>query len=102
MKAAFVVFDRMTSLDFIDIYDSVARLKSIKIIDEFERHFCATTPRVVDDGDIVAAGGDPSAIDAVLHIVQNSRVHRSVSELRPRWGTRTSTVPSVYPNPTLK
>lgn len=49
MKAAFVVFDRMTSLDFIGFYDPVTRLKSMNILDDFEWRVCATTPHVVDD-----------------------------------------------------
>lgn len=49
MKAAFVVFDRMTSLDFIGFYDPVTRLKSMKIIDDFEWRICSTTPCAVDD-----------------------------------------------------
>jgi transcriptional regulator GlxA family with amidase domain len=49
MKAAFVVFDRMTYLDFIGFYDPVTRLKSMKIIDDFEWRICSTTQHVVDD-----------------------------------------------------
>lgn len=49
MKAAFVVFDRMTSLDFIGFYDPVTRLKSMKILDDFEWRICSRTQRVVDD-----------------------------------------------------
>jgi transcriptional regulator GlxA family with amidase domain len=49
MKAAFVVFDRMTSLDFIGFYDPVTRLKSMKIMDDFEWCVCATAEHVVDD-----------------------------------------------------
>ena len=49
MKAAFVVFDRMTSLDFIGFYDPVTRLKSMNIIDDFEWRICSNTRRVVDD-----------------------------------------------------
>ena len=49
MKAAFVVFDRMTSLDFIGFYDPVTRLKSMKILDDFEWRICATAGHVVDD-----------------------------------------------------
>lgn len=49
MKAAFAVFDRMTSLDFIGFYDPVTRLKSMKIMDDFEWRICATTQSVVDD-----------------------------------------------------
>jgi cyclohexyl-isocyanide hydratase len=39
MKAAFVLFDRMTSLDFIGFYDSVTRLKSMKIMEDFGWRF---------------------------------------------------------------
>lgn len=49
MKAAFVVFDRMTSLDFIGFYDPVTRLKSMSIIPDFEWRICATARRIVDD-----------------------------------------------------
>ncbi len=49
MKAAFVVFDRMTSLDFIGFYDPVTRLKSMKIMEDFEWRICSTIQRVVDD-----------------------------------------------------
>jgi len=49
MKVAFVVFDRMTSLDFIGFYDPITRLKSMNIIDDFEWRICATTQYVTDD-----------------------------------------------------
>lgn len=49
MKAAFVVFDRMTSLDFIGFYDPVTRLKSMKILPDFTWRICASAPSVVDD-----------------------------------------------------
>jgi transcriptional regulator GlxA family with amidase domain len=49
MKSAFILFDRMTSLDFIGFYDTVTRLKSMKIMDDFEWHICATAQYVVDD-----------------------------------------------------
>ena len=49
MKAAFVVFDGMTFLDFIGFYDAVTRLKSMKIMDDFEWRICSMRPRVSDD-----------------------------------------------------
>jgi transcriptional regulator GlxA family with amidase domain len=49
MKSAFIIFDGMTSLDFIGFYDPVTRLKSMKIIEDFEWRICATTRHVVDD-----------------------------------------------------
>ena len=49
MKAAFVIFDRMTSLDFIGFYDPVTRLKSMKVIEDFEWRICSTARNIVDD-----------------------------------------------------
>lgn len=49
MKTAFVVFDRMTALDFIGFYDPVTRLQSMKIMEEIEWRICAMTQSVVDD-----------------------------------------------------
>lgn len=49
MKAAFVIFDRMTSLDFIGFYDPVTRLKSMNIIDDFEWRICSNARHVSDD-----------------------------------------------------
>jgi transcriptional regulator GlxA family with amidase domain len=49
MKVAFVIFDRMTSLDFIGFYDPITRLKSMKIADDFEWRICSTARHVVDD-----------------------------------------------------
>lgn len=49
MKAAFVVFQRMTTLDFIGLYDPVTRLRSMQIMNEFDWHICAMTQSVVDD-----------------------------------------------------
>jgi len=49
MKTAFVVFDGMTYLDFIGFYDAVTRLKSMKIMEDFEWRVFAPTARVVDD-----------------------------------------------------
>jgi cyclohexyl-isocyanide hydratase len=49
MKAAFVVFDRMTCLDFVGFYDPVSRLKAMKIMEDFQWRVCAMTPQVVDD-----------------------------------------------------
>jgi transcriptional regulator GlxA family with amidase domain len=49
VKAAFVIFDRMTALDFVGFYDAVTRLKSMKILNDFEWRICSTTRYVVDD-----------------------------------------------------
>ncbi|MCA9936671.1 MAG: DJ-1/PfpI family protein [Anaerolineales bacterium] len=49
MKAAFVIFDQMTALDFVGFYDPVTRLKSMQIMDDFEWDICARTPQVMAD-----------------------------------------------------
>ena len=49
MKAAFVLFDRMTALDFIGFYDAVTRLKSMKFLDDFAWKICARSAQISDD-----------------------------------------------------
>jgi transcriptional regulator GlxA family with amidase domain len=49
MKAAMIVFDRMTYLDFIGFYDSVTRLKSMNIIPDFDWTICSNRKQVADD-----------------------------------------------------
>ncbi len=49
MKAALVVFDRITALDLVGFYDPLTRLKSMRIMDDFEWRLCATTRHVADD-----------------------------------------------------
>lgn len=49
MKTAFVLFDGMTFLDFVGFYDPVTRLKSMKILDDFEWRVCSVADSVVDD-----------------------------------------------------
>jgi len=49
MKAAFIVFDGMTALDFIGFYDPITRLKSMKIIENFAWNVCAQSAEVTDD-----------------------------------------------------
>lgn len=49
MKTAFVIFNRMTALDFIGMYDSLTRLKSMQLMADFEWSVCSFTANVVDD-----------------------------------------------------
>ena len=49
MKTAFIVFDKMTALDLIGVYDPLTRLKSMNFIPEFNWHICAFTDEVSDD-----------------------------------------------------
>jgi len=49
MKTAFVIFDQMTALDLIGVYDPLTRLKSMNLMPEFAWEFCAFSPEVFDD-----------------------------------------------------
>jgi cyclohexyl-isocyanide hydratase len=49
MKTAFVIFDRMTALDLIGVYDPLTRLKSMNFAPEFNWQICAFTEEVSDD-----------------------------------------------------
>jgi cyclohexyl-isocyanide hydratase len=49
MKTAFVIFDQMTALDLIGVYDSLTRLKSMNFVPEFQWQICAFTNEVSDD-----------------------------------------------------
>jgi len=49
MKTAFIIFDRMTRLDFIGVYDPLTRLKSMGLMPEFTWDICAMSEDVVND-----------------------------------------------------
>ena len=49
MKVAFVIFDRMTALDFIGFYDPVTRLKTMDFLPDMEWQVCARTTEAHDD-----------------------------------------------------
>ena len=44
-----VIFDRMTALDLIGVYDPLTRLKSMNFVPEFHWRICAFTETVSDD-----------------------------------------------------
>ncbi|MEO7726865.1 MAG: DJ-1/PfpI family protein [Burkholderiales bacterium] len=70
MKAAFLVFDGMTALDFIGFYDPLTRLKSMKIMPDFEWRICSMTPYVNDDRGLrFAANPADEPLDAYDMIV---------------------------------
>ena len=49
MKAAFIIFDGMTALDFVGAYDPLTRLKSMRLMPGFEWRVCSFTANVSDD-----------------------------------------------------
>ncbi len=48
MKVAFVVYNHMTALDLIGIYDPITRLKSMGFLPELEWEICAFSEAVSD------------------------------------------------------
>lgn len=48
MRAAFVIFERMTALDFVGVYDPVTRLKTMLFRPDLAWDICALTEEVRD------------------------------------------------------
>ena len=48
MKVAFVIFENLTSLDFVGFHDPVTRLKTMGFIEDMEWRVCARTREVRD------------------------------------------------------
>ncbi len=62
MRIAFVIFNKMTALDFIGIYDPLTRLRSMGFWPDLEWDVCAYTEQVQDDrglGFVPAKVGHP-------------------------------------------
>ena len=49
MNAAFLLFDHLTALDFVGVYDPLTRLRSMEVIPAFSWTLCAFSPEVTDD-----------------------------------------------------
>ncbi len=49
MQIAFVIFDRLTALDFVGIYDPLTRLKTMNFRPDLGWDICARTRTVTDD-----------------------------------------------------
>jgi len=47
MRIAFVIFDGMTALDFVGVYDAVTRLKSMRFIADLEWDICALSGQAI-------------------------------------------------------
>lgn len=48
MKIAFIIYDRMTAMDFIGVYDAVTRLRTMNFMPDLEWEICAPTAQVAD------------------------------------------------------
>jgi cyclohexyl-isocyanide hydratase len=70
MRAAFVLFDQLTALDFVGIYDPLTRLKSMGFLSDFGWELCGRTPEVEDDRGlrfrVSAVGGTLAGYDLLV------------------------------------
>lgn len=53
MNIAFVVFDGMTTLDFLGAFDALTRLKTMGFRDDIDWRICARTPAVQDGAGLI-------------------------------------------------
>jgi len=60
MRIAFVIFDKMTTMDFVGIYDSLTRLKTMKFVPDLSWEICARSAYVSDDRGLRVASTYPS------------------------------------------
>src|SRR5215210_6009616 len=49
MKIAFIIFNGITWLDFIGIYDPISRLKSLNYIQDLTWDICSYTENIMDN-----------------------------------------------------
>lgn len=49
MKIAFIIYNGMTALDFVGIYDPLTRLKTMNFLPDLEWDICSYTPDVIDN-----------------------------------------------------
>ncbi|NJM72894.1 MAG: hypothetical protein HC862_23650 [Scytonema sp. RU_4_4] len=49
MKVAFIIYEGMTALDLIGVYDPITRLKTMQFMPELEWDVCAIASHVSDD-----------------------------------------------------
>jgi cyclohexyl-isocyanide hydratase len=48
MRIAFIIYDGMTALDFVGVYDVVTRLRTMRFVEDLEWDVCALTGEVTD------------------------------------------------------
>jgi len=53
MRIAFVIYDGMTMLDFVGVFDAVTRLKTMGFIEDLAWDICALTPEVTGTAGLV-------------------------------------------------
>ncbi|MFB4162825.1 DJ-1/PfpI family protein [Alteribacillus sp. JSM 102045] len=53
MKTAFILFDGVTALDFVGVYDALTRLKTMNVMPEFQWDVCSFNPAVKDGAGLI-------------------------------------------------
>ncbi|MFP5264040.1 MAG: DJ-1/PfpI family protein [Blastocatellia bacterium] len=70
MKAAFIIYDGMTALDFVGAYDALTRLKTMSLVPDFGWEVCAHTEQVTDGSGLrfvpTVVGGGLQDFDLVV------------------------------------
>lgn len=70
MRVGFIIYDRMTALDFVGVYDALTRLRTMGFMADFEWDVCAPTAEVIDGSGLKIAasrvGGTLAEYDWVI------------------------------------
>ena len=97
MKIAYIIFDGMTMLDLVGVYDPVSRLRSIQFIPNLSWDFCATKPEIKDSfGFTVKAdkiSPDLSVYDVVIIPGGGGTRKLAIDKTFIAWLSTASTVP---------
>lgn len=70
MKIGFVIYNQMTALDFVGVYDAVTRLRTMSIRPDIEWEICAREPEIIDFSGLrftpTRVGGTLAEFDLVI------------------------------------
>jgi transcriptional regulator GlxA family with amidase domain len=70
MRIAYILFDSVTMLDFIGMYDPISRLKSMKFLPDLEWDICTFSGNIVDSFGLeipaTKSGNDLGSYDAII------------------------------------
>jgi transcriptional regulator GlxA family with amidase domain len=64
MRIAFIIYEDMTALDFVGVYDPLTRLKTMGLVPDLKWDICAHTPKVKDHTGLVFS---PTKVKESLH-----------------------------------
>jgi transcriptional regulator GlxA family with amidase domain len=70
MRIAFVIYERMTALDFVGVFDPLTRLRTMKLMPEVEWDVCALSEEVCDGAGLrfkaTKVGGTLASYDLLI------------------------------------